>query len=167
MTETPPKAKATPEAAITLRPVCPQDRDFLYRVYASTRLEELAPLGWDEAQVAQFLEQQFTAQDSHYREHFPATEFQVILADGRPVGRLYLDRRAEEIRIVDIALLAEHRGAGIGGHLLGAILAEAGAAGLPVRIHVEKTNPALSLYRRLGFRELEDKGVYHLMEWRP
>jgi ribosomal protein S18 acetylase RimI-like enzyme len=84
--------------------------------------------------------------------------------DGRPAGRLYVGRWPQTIRIVDIALLPEHRGVGVGTRLLGGLLAEADAAGKPVSIHVERFNPAMRLYRRLGFEELEDKGVYVLME---
>lgn len=151
----------------SLRPIRPDDRDFLYQVYASTRQEELAPLGWDRAQVDAFLEMQFAAQHDYYQEQFPKGDFQVVLLDGRPVGRLYLDRREDEIRIVDIALLTENRGAGVGGALMAGILDEAAPTGLPVRIHVEKNNRALGLYQRLGFLPIADRGVYHLMERLP
>ena len=75
--------------------------------------------------------------------------------------------RADEIRLIDIALLLEHRNAGIGARLLQDLLAEAAQAGKPVRIHVEKFNPALRLYERLGFTPIEDQGVYLLMQWSP
>ncbi len=152
---------------VALRPVRAGDRDFLYRVYASTRAEELAVVDWSEAEKAAFLAQQFEAQRRYYQEQFPDAAFQVIERDGAPIGRLYLDRRAEEIRIIDIALLPAHRRAGIGGALLRAILAEAAAAGKAVRIHVERNNPALGLYHRLGFHEIDDQGIYLLMEWAP
>ncbi|HEX6939117.1 MAG TPA: GNAT family N-acetyltransferase, partial [Longimicrobiales bacterium] len=67
----------------------------------------------------------------------------------------------------DIALLPEHRGRGIGTALLEALIAEADAAGKPVSIHVEQYNPARRLYARLGFREVEDLGVYVFMERPP
>jgi hypothetical protein len=38
---------------------------------------------------------------------------------------------------------------------------------LPATIHVERFNPALHLYERLGFRLAEDKGVYYFMKWLP
>ena len=47
------------------------------------------------------------------------------------------------------------------------VLAEGQRVGKPVRIHVERNNPALRLYHRLGFSSVEDQGVYYLMEWRP
>jgi ribosomal protein S18 acetylase RimI-like enzyme len=152
--------------AIALRPATADDRELLYRVYAETRREELAPIPWTEEQKAAFLRMQFEAQDAYYRENYVGAEFLVILRDGVPAGRLYLHRRTDEIRIVDIALLPEHRAAGIGSILLRDLQAEAGAAGKAVRIHVERLNPALRLYERLGFRQIEDKGVYYFLEWR-
>jgi ribosomal protein S18 acetylase RimI-like enzyme len=155
------------KTALTFRPIVPEDEDFLYRVYASTRAEELALLDWDDAQKESFLHQQFTAQHSYYQEQFKAARFLLILGDGQPIGRLYVDRREEEIRLIDIALLPEHRGSGIGTELMNELLAEAAEAGKKVRIHVERFNPALSLYERLGFTRVEDQGVYFLMEWLP
>ena len=73
----------------------------------------------------------------------------------------------DEIRIIDIALLSQQRNKGVGSGLLRDILTEAGEKNIPVRIHVEKFNPALNLYQRLGFKEVEDSGVYLLMEWIP
>jgi ribosomal protein S18 acetylase RimI-like enzyme len=152
---------------IVLRPIRSEDEAFLYEVYAGTRQEELAPLGWSEAEKEAFLRMQFSAQHRFYHEQYAAAEFQVILCDERPVGRLYVDRREDEIRIVDIALLPEARNAGIGSSLLKNLLAEASRAGKAVRIHVERFNPALRLYQRLGFARVADKGVHYLMEWLP
>ncbi len=154
-------------AATTLRPVTPGDRDLLFRVYASTRAEEMALVDWAAEQKERFLRFQFEAQDKYYLEQFPRASFDLILRDGEPVGRLYVDRRDDEIRLIDIALLPEHRSRGIGGAIMERILAEAAAAAKPVRIHVERDNRALGLYRRLGFRDVEEQGVYYLMEWSP
>jgi ribosomal protein S18 acetylase RimI-like enzyme len=148
----------------TLRAIRPDDLHFLLEVYASTRFEELAPLGWDEAQTRAFLEMQFTAQHEDYQRRFSQADFQLVLYDGRPVGRLYVSRTADEIRIIDIALLPDWRGRGIGGALLGPILEESDRTGRPVRLHVEKNNPALRLYARLGFERAADAGVNWLME---
>ena len=152
---------------ITLRPIDSADRDFLWRVYASTRQEELAQTDWDADQKTAFLTMQFDAQHRYYAANYPRAQFQIILQDGEPIGRLYVDRRAAEIRIMDIALLPEFRRRGIGSDLVNAILAEGKTRGLPVTIHVEQFNPALRLYYRLGFRQIQDKGVYYLLEWEP
>lgn len=155
------------EPALSLRPITADDRDLLYRVYASTREEELAGVDWDAGRKAAFLLMQFEAQHSYYQANYPGARFEVILLDGAPAGRLYLDRRAAEIRIVDIALLPAYRRRGLGSALLRAILAAGDEAGLPVTIHVERFNPAMRLYERLGFREVEDKGVYAFMSRPP
>jgi ribosomal protein S18 acetylase RimI-like enzyme len=152
---------------LRLRPARPEDDAFLRRVYAGTRAEELALVDWTEAQKQAFVAMQFEAQDRHYRAHFGGARFDVIERDGVAVGRLYVDRTAGEIRVLDISLLPEHRGAGIGSALLGALVREAGERGEPITIHVERMNPARRLYERLGFREVGDEGVYLRLEWRP
>ncbi len=155
-------------AGISLRPVRDDDRDFLYRVYAGTRLEELElATDWSPEQKEQFLRQQFAAQDAYYRENYQGAEWSVVLRHGEPAGRLYVHRRPAEIRLMEIALLPEHRGGGLGTALLEELMAEARATAKPLTIHVEVYNPALRLYERLGFRKREDKGVYWLMEWAP
>lgn len=155
------------ESRYTLRPIAPEDRDLLLRVYASTREEELAMTDWDEARKAEFLAGQFAAQDTWYRERYPGATLDVIEAGGQPAGRLYVHRREREIRLMDIALLPEFRGAGLGTAILGDLFAEAAAAGKTLTIHVEMYNPALRLYERLGFRRIGEHGVYLLMEWTP
>lgn len=145
---------------VTLRPVTAADRGFLRAVYASTRAEELAPVPWPQEAKDAFLDQQFDAQSAHYRARFPDAAHDVIADDGRDVGRLYVDRREREIRIVDIALLPEGRGRGIGTHLLGRLAEEADAAGKTLVIHVERGNPARRLYERMGFAETGRQGPY-------
>ena len=152
---------------MAFRPAGEADLEFLYRPYASTREEELARVPWSAAEKEEFLRFQFSAQHRHYQEHFPRASFDLVLVDGEPAGRLYVDRRDDEIRLIDIALLPEHRGRGIGGRLMRAVLDEARADGLPVQIHVERDNPAMRLYDRLGFAKVEEQGVYWLMRWSP
>ncbi|MFZ6026724.1 MAG: GNAT family N-acetyltransferase [Chloroflexota bacterium] len=156
-----------PSTTYQLRPITPEDEAFLYRVYASTRQAEMALVPWDDAQKAAFVRQQFEAQRSHYAHYYSGAAFDVIEVNGLPAGRLYLSRGKAEYRIVDITLLPEFRGRGIGSAILADIQAEAAQAGASVAIHVERFNPALKWYERLGFRVLEDKGVYLFMEWRP
>ena len=155
--------------AVSLRQIGERDRDFLYAVYEGTRAEEMAMVDWSAAETAAFLRMQFEAQHKHYMEHYASSAFDLLLdpETDAPIGRLYLDRREKEFRIVDIALLPDWRRLGIGGALLRSILDEAGRAGKAVSIHVESNNPAMGLYERLGFRHIDTNGVYHLMEWTP
>jgi ribosomal protein S18 acetylase RimI-like enzyme len=152
---------------ITMRPIRPEDEAFLFEVYASTRQDELAALDWSKAQREAFLRMQFRAQHLSYLVQFPLADFAIILCYGRPIGRLYVERRPEEIRGIDIALLPEVRQAGIGTAILHNLLAEAAREHKPCRIHVEKFNRAQHLYKRLGFTTLADNGMYLFMEWRP
>ena len=152
---------------IKFRPITEADQPLLRQIYASTRAEEMAVVPWSEPEKVAFLNVQFEAQHKYYQEVFPNALFSILEKNGKPVGRLYIDRRKTEHRLIDIALLPEFRGQGIGGELMGVVLEEAREAGKMVRIHVEQNNPAMRLYKRLGFEKIEDQGVYWLMEWRP
>ena len=153
--------------SITFRPMLEDDLEFSYQVYASTRQDELSVTGWTDDEKESFLRMQFQAQHTHYQQHFSAGKFELVEVDGEPAGRLYQWRKSDEHRIIDIALLPNFRNRGIGRRIMGDILRDAGDANLPVLIHVEHNNPAMNLYLRLGFKKLEDVGVYHLMRWSP
>jgi ribosomal protein S18 acetylase RimI-like enzyme len=152
---------------LTLRPSAEADRELLFEIYASTRTEELAPVPWDDATKRAFLTQQFDAQDRYYKDFRPQAAYDVIVADGRPAGRLYVDRGTDQILVMDIALLPEFRNRGIGTTLLRSLIDEANASDRTLAIHVEVNNPARSLYDRLGFRPAGEHGVYVLMERPP
>lgn len=151
--------------SVELRPAEAGDEDFLRAVYGGTRADELAITPWTDEQKAAFVAMQFGAQSSYYAEVFPDAAHDVVVVDGEPAGRLYVDRSPEEIRVVDIALLPAFRGRGVGTVLLTGILGEAADSGRRVVIHVEHQNPARALYDRLGFVPVEDTGVYQRMEW--
>jgi ribosomal protein S18 acetylase RimI-like enzyme len=152
-------------SGLTFRPIADADLPFLARVYASTRAEELAATSMTEAQKAAFLDAQFRAQHAHYQKHYPQADWLVTMHAGEDIGRLYLERWPSQHRLIDIAFLPGHRGKGYGDALLRDLMDEAAACGKDVSIHVEKFNPAMRLYRRLGFATEEDKGVYDLMRW--
>ena len=139
---------------------------FLLRVYASTRDEELALTGWDEGQKSAFLTMQFNAQHRHYHEYFPAAAFDIIVVGGEDAGRLYVHRSEGEIRLIDIALLPEHRNRGVGSALLRPLLEEARAGRQAVVLHVEQNNRAVRLYTRLGFKSVQFDGMYGMFVWR-
>lgn len=153
-------------SVLTLRAITEGDLPFLLRVYEESREEELAPVPWSPEQKKAFLEMQFEAQHKHYKAHYPDASFDVVEWQGEPIGRLYVDRGKADIRIVDVAFTKAHRGRGHGTSLLVALLEEGRARAVPVTIHVERQNPALRLYMRLGFRALHENGIYLFMEWR-
>jgi GNAT superfamily N-acetyltransferase len=151
----------------SLRPVRDEDNDFLQEVYASTREEELAPLGWTDDQKKNFVKFQFLAQKQEYQIHFSPEGHQIILCDERQAGRIWIDRKEKVILLVDIALLPEFRNLGIGTALIRNLQAEAAAIGVPVDLHVFKEDRALQLYKRLGFEITGATGVNYSMEWKP
>src|SRR5450755_1226764 len=98
------------DAGLTFRRIVDADLPFLARVYASTRAEELAVTDWPEEQKAAFLESQFRAQHAHYQKYYPRADWLVTTLGGEDIGRLYIERWPSQHRIIDIALLPEHRG---------------------------------------------------------
>ncbi len=157
-----------PHELIVLRPQTDADREFLCALYGSTREEELKQTDWSDEVKRLFCQAQFDAQCNHYAQYYPEASFDVIERNGERVGRLYVYREnAEDVRIVDITLAPGARGSGLGTQLLLDIMREAERAGKSVSIHVERFNPALRLYQRLGFEHVDEHGVYFLMRWKP
>jgi ribosomal protein S18 acetylase RimI-like enzyme len=159
-------AGAVAAELVSLRPTTESDRPFLRDLYGSTRREELAQVAWGEGQLDAFLRMQFDVQDAEYRRANPRGSFDLIEVEGRAAGRLYVDRSPGELRIIDIALLPELRGHGIGGGLIAGLQREAASAGATLSLHVEVHNRAARLYERLGFMTVGEDGVYRRMEWR-
>ena len=151
---------------ITLRRATDDDYAFMRALYGAGRAEEMQHFPMTPEQKEAFLDQQFAAQTEHYAKHYPTARFDIVECDGERAGRLYVDVWPSQIRIVDIALMPEHRNSGLGTSLVKQILEEGRAAEKPVTIHVERYNPALRLYERLGFRAVDTNGIYLLMEWR-
>lgn len=146
-------------------PIGPEDEQFLLGVYGSTREDELALTNWDEQQRRTFLKMQLDAQHVHYRGQYPAAEYLVILVDGVAVGRLYVAETREEVRILDITVLPEYRGGGIGIAIVKELMPIAGSKGKPLGIYVESFNRSLGLFERLGFVKTAENGYSFLMHW--
>jgi ribosomal protein S18 acetylase RimI-like enzyme len=150
-----------------LRPLRPEDRDFLFRLYASTREHELSALGWAAAQQEAFLRMQFNAQQQWYSATYSTAENQIIEKDHEPIGRMIVQREHNTWRLLDISLLPERRGRGIGGELIRTLIKECGASGAMLQLQVLNTNPAQRLYSRLGFIKTGEDQIYTQMELRP
>ncbi|HWT11377.1 MAG TPA: GNAT family N-acetyltransferase [Allosphingosinicella sp.] len=142
------------------------DLPFIAALYASTRADEVAATGWPVPLQQAFLAQQHRAQHQHYRARHPCAEWLIVERGGEAIGRLYLEEREADLHVIDISLLPDSRGQGIGGAILRDIIAAAGRAGKAVAMHVEARNPARRLYDRLGFTVVEDKGLYLQLERR-
>jgi RimJ/RimL family protein N-acetyltransferase len=154
-------------AGIQLRPSLPEDRDFIFRLYASTREEELRPFGWNAAQQEAFLRMQFNAQQQWYASTYSTAENQIIEKDHEPIGRMIVQRGPGIWRLIDISLLPPHRGHGTGGELIRALIQQCGESGAVLQLQVVNTNPAQRLYTRLGFIKTGEDQIYTQMELRP
>ena len=152
---------------VSLRPARQDDEAFLFQVYASTRATEMAWLDWTPDQKAAFLQMQSTAQLKHYRLNYPRAQYQIIEQNGAAVGRLIVDRSKNPILLMDIALLPEYQGQGLGTALIQDLIAEAARKSWSLCLHVETFNPAMRLYSRLGFVKSGEMGFYQEMTWQP
>ena len=150
---------------LAMRPAQAADEDFLFELYRGTRAEEMAAWGWDEAQQQIFLSMQFKGQSAHYAQ-YSNIDHRIILDGDRSIGRIFLSWLEGVMILVDIALLPEYRGRGIGGALIKELLGEAERTGKTVQLHVLKSNRAQNLYRRFGFEVVEDAGSHWKMHWR-
>lgn len=152
---------------ISLRPYHEYDRDFLFKLYASTRTDEIAPFGWPPAQQEAFLLMQFTAQQRWYAMSYAQAEHHIIEQDGTPIGRMMVSREQPAAVLIDIALMPEHRRKGIGGGLIRQLIEQCNGKKLPLRLQVLRGNPALRLYERLGFVRTEEDQMYIQMARQP
>lgn len=151
--------------ALTFRPVIPEDEEFLFKLYSTTRRDELAQWGWNEEQKEAFLKLQFKAQQYSYGCQYAPEDAQLILLSNLPVGRMIVVRTDEEMRLADIALLPEYYGGGIGTFLIKNLLTEADKAAKPVRLRVYKSNGrAVRFYERLGFIVRDENELSFSME---
>ena len=153
--------------AITLRDALPSDQPFLLALYASTRAGEFAHLGWPVEMERAFMKMQFEAQRGDYERRHPGAPCQVVALRACPVGRLWVAQDLRSLTVLDISLIADLRGQGIGSDCLRHVQRRAAAAGLDVELQVVRGNPAQRLYERLGFRNVGEPGVRQAMAWKP
>lgn len=158
-----PPLRAAAAHGVTYRPMTDDDLPFVAELYASTRRAEIAATGWPSEMQEAFLRQQHEAQHSHYSRHFGDGEWLIVERAGTALGRLYLHDQPGRLHILDISLVPESRGMGIGGAILRDVLDQARTQGKGASIHVEKMNRARHLYERLGFKVAEDLGIYDLL----
>jgi ribosomal protein S18 acetylase RimI-like enzyme len=152
---------------ITKRSASPEDEDFLAAVYASTRREEVAAWGWPREQGESFIKMQYDARRRSYQAAFEDAEWSILLAGDIRAGSMIVRRSTSEIRLVDIALLAEYRNRGFGSTLIAELIEESQQRNVPLRLSVLQGNRAIHLYRRLGFVGYQGDGMYMEMELHP
>ena len=158
---------AAKASSISFRAVTPEDEEFLLKLYKSSRGDDLRGLGWSEDRISEFLEMQYEAQQRLHSNDYQNATDEIVLLDGKPAGHLSIERREDEIRCVDIALLPENRHAGIGTLLIRGLQDEARGANKPLRLQVIRFNRAVTLFERLGFVRTSETGTHFQMQWLP
>jgi GNAT superfamily N-acetyltransferase len=155
------------DKTISLRPATTEDGEFLLEVFKSSRGDDLRELGWDEDRIREFLEMQFEAQQRLYESEYRQADDQIVLCEGKPAGRLTVERRDHEIRCIDVALLPAHRNTRIGTFLIRQLQDEVKLANKPLRLGIIRFSRAVSLFERLGFVRTSETGTHFQMEWLP
>lgn len=151
---------------IELRTVdLPEEEGFLQNLYGTTR-DDIIHLPFDEAGKQAFILQQYAARKKHYDEYYAGAEDYIILYDGKQAGRYMIEFNPHDIRLVDIAVLPEYRDHGIGGAIIEETKKIAAETGRPFTLHAIQDSPALRLYERLGFKVIDETGIYNKLEWR-
>jgi GNAT superfamily N-acetyltransferase len=153
------------ELRLAFRPAESQDEEFLFKLYCSTREAELAAWNWDSPQKTAFFQMQFRMQRQSYAANYPQADHEIAIQDGLPVGRTIVNRTESDIRLVDIAILSEHRNLGIGTAIVGRLIAECAAPPKKLALSVQRMSPARKLYERLGFSCVSENQMYAEMEY--
>jgi ribosomal protein S18 acetylase RimI-like enzyme len=140
---------------ISLRPAKPGDYDFAAALYFESTKRLLTKLGrWQERRVV-----------ARFRRAFKPEQTQVICSGGSDIGWMQVSQSTDGFHLHQLHIVDRFRNRGIGTSLIRALLDRAQAMGRPVALNVIRGNPAISLYRRLGFRVVGEDEEKFQMRW--
>ena len=83
------------------------------------------------------------------------------------VGRFCVSQANDHLLVVDLSILPDFQGQGIGLQLIKSVQVEATRTNLPVKLSVELGNPARSFYEKLGFVIRNTGETHHALVWKP
>ena len=142
---------------VKLRSAGRDDFSFAERLYVESTNPLLKAIGrWDAAAVAQ-----------RFSDGFRRGPSQIVCIDGKDIGWLQVSRRDASIHLHQVQLIKAFRNRGIGTELIRSVMAEAKRLDLPLTLNVIRGNPAIELYRRLGFRVVSEDAELLKMQWDP
>ena len=135
-----------------LRPARPEDFDYCARLYFEGMENTIKGLNLDmDGQIAGF------------RQRWDVTQVGIITLDGTDIGWLQSFVKDDALFLGQLFVDRTLRGRGIGTQLIKGLIEEAAKAGRAVTLGVVKSNPALRLYERLGFRTThEDERKFYM-----
>lgn len=151
----------------TFRPATPEDEPFVLELFGII-LRSQMPLdliGLSPDELNRVLEHQYRAMMLHYDTNYPWAEVSIVLRNGEPVGRLIIIEFENELRLGDLMILPWHQNNGICTYIMRTYVAKGLAANKKIRLHVEKPNRAVRLYKREGFAIVEDLSSHWLMQY--
>lgn len=154
-------------AQVSTRPETPEDSSFLGDLYFSVRELEPGFASQPLDERSRVLRDQARLQSIHYHKVFPHAHFLVVEVDGKPVGRFCVNQFNDHLLVVDLSILPDFQGHGIGSQLIKSVLAESTRTGMPVGVSVEIGHPARSFYERMGFAIFKNTESHHVMQWVP
>lgn len=142
------------DPAIQLRPATENDSEFAFKVKKRALREYVEKTwGWDE-----------TFQRKFHQEHWHPQHEKVIMLDGCDIGKIVTCDHGEHLLLESVYILPEYQNRGIGTHLIRQVIDNAHHEKKPVRLHVLRINPAVALYKRLGFTTVSETETHFVME---
>ena len=138
----------------SLRQATRDDYTFLYQLHAATMREYVdATWGWQEEWQQEYFARKFDPQNR-----------QIIQIENQDAGVIAIEHRVEELYIALIEILPVFQRHGVGTSIIRQLINSAHSKGLPLTLHVLKTNhPARLLYERLGFTMVKDEDIRYKM----
>ena len=148
-----------------LRPCAASDDAFLYDVFCTTWASEVAALP-NQNLAQHVLRIQHIAQERRFATNYPNQQRFVLVEDGEPAGRLYLQSVGDTVHVVDLTLLPRFREQGIGSRVIRDLVAQCTADGRSIRLRVSRRNRgAIDLVNRLGFSLVSVDDLENFFEW--
>lgn len=81
---------------------------------------------------------------------------QIVEYDNKDIGLFKINKESSPWDVIQIQILPEYQNRGIGSLILKTVIKEAKSLSKSIRLSVYKNNPALKLYKRNGFRVVEE-----------
>ena len=129
-------------------------REFSYRVKKAAEGDYITGMfGWDETKQRDF----------HSRD-WEQKRPMIISFGSKPIGTIYIAENENYLEIGQFFILPEYQNKGIGTHVLSQILDRADRSGLTIKLAHLRNNPAAALYRRHGFKTVEDNEQFFFTE---
>ena len=138
-----------------LRPARPEDIDYCVRLYFE---------GMDN--IIKELNLNMDAHAASIRRQWDVGQVRIITLDGTDIGWLQSFVKDDALFLGQLFVDGAFRRQGIGTEVVEGLIEEAARAGRAVTLGVVKTNPALRLYERLGFRTThEDERKFYMRRY--